>query len=156
MPRSGAVPQLAFDETLVEDPTLESALEQRLAAKVALNEVRKKYDEAHAVAAGEIEKMELPEGRAARVGRFRITRSAIPARSVEFEVKATSRVRISTVGDDEAADPQMRMGEMVQVGEVLDPHAAAFADQDAQIADGKAGNVTPFPDRSSSTEQPQA
>jgi len=61
---------MAFDEQIIEDADLETALE-------------------------------LPEGGAARVGRFRITRTAVAGRSVTFDTKATSRVRIVLVGEDE-------------------------------------------------------
>jgi hypothetical protein len=131
MPRSSAQPQLAFDETLVEDPTVESALEERLARKVVLDKVRKEYDEASAVVAGEVEKLELPEGRAIRIGRFRITRTSIPAQSVEFERKASSRIRISIAeGEDGTPDNVHQL----QIGEKADPHQDAFADQDAAVA----------------------
>ena len=93
--------QMAFDEQLIEDTALESALEERLKRKDSLNAVRKVYDEADEAAQVEIAKLELPEGGAARVGRFRITRSSIPARSVTFETKPSSRVRIAVIGDDE-------------------------------------------------------
>lgn len=92
--------QLAFDEQLVEDTALENALEERQRRRDSLNAVRKEFDEASEAANGEIAKLELPEGRAVRVGRFRVLRSAIPARAISFETKASSRVRISLVGED--------------------------------------------------------
>lgn len=99
--RPRLVQQMAFDEQLVEDAALETALELRWRKKESLDAVRKIYEDAHEAAAFEIAKLELPEGRAARVGRFRITRTAVAARNVTFETKASSRVRIALVGDDE-------------------------------------------------------
>lgn len=87
--------QLAMDETLIEDTTLEEALEKRQAVKAELGELRKTYDEANEAANVEIAKLELPEDKAVRVGRFRISRSSVSARTVSFETKPTSRIRIT-------------------------------------------------------------
>ena len=96
-----AVPQLGFDETVVEDDDLEEALEDRQSARDVLNTHRKAFDEANEKANVEIAKQELPDGKVLRIGRFRVTRSAVSARSVSFDVKATTRVRITVVGEDE-------------------------------------------------------
>jgi hypothetical protein len=95
-----AVDQLAFDEQLIEDTRLEAALEERQRRKDSLSAVRLAYDEACDAANFEIEKLELPVGAAARVGRFRITRTHVPGRSVSFESKATTRVKIALADDD--------------------------------------------------------
>lgn len=48
--------------------------------------------------------LELPaDGRAVRCGRFRITRSSVSARTVQFETKPTTRVRITVLGEDDDA-----------------------------------------------------
>jgi len=91
--------QLALDETVIDDAELEAALETREKRKSSRDAVQKQYAEADAVAKGEIEKLELPEGSAVRVGRFRIARTSIPARSVAFEAKASSRLTIAAVGE---------------------------------------------------------
>lgn len=98
--RSVANPQLGFDETPVSDPTLESALEERQAAKEALREVRSGYKQADTDAKREIEKQELPEGRVIRVGRFRVERKAVAAKHVSFDTDASSRLTISVIGED--------------------------------------------------------
>ena len=95
-----AVAQLAFDEQVINDPTIEAALEKRQAAKVDLADVRAEYTKAHDAAMGKVAELELPEGGAARVGRFRVTRTAVAARSVSFEAAATSRVRISLADEE--------------------------------------------------------
>jgi hypothetical protein len=87
--------QLAFDEKLVEDTALENALEERERRRAALNAVRAEYEQAHEAAKVEIEKLELPADKAVRVGRFRIARTAVAARQVSFDTKATTRVRIT-------------------------------------------------------------
>lgn len=92
--------QLAFDEQAIDDAKLENALELRQKRKDSLNAVKLQFDEAHEAAAAEIAKLELPEGGAARVGRFRITRQTVAPRSVSFESKASSRVRIALVDED--------------------------------------------------------
>lgn len=92
--------QLGMDEKVVQIPELESALEERQSAKEALGEARKAYAEAHEAASAEIAKLELPDDTPVRAGRFRITRSAVSARSVSFETKPTTRVTITYLGDE--------------------------------------------------------
>lgn len=107
MPRSQTVDQLGFDEQVIDDPSIESALEERLKRKNSLDAVKKTYDAADEMAKAKIAELELPDGSAARVGRFRITRTAIPAKTVEsFETKASSRVRISLVKEGAAVDDE--------------------------------------------------
>jgi hypothetical protein len=96
-PRLKSVEQLGFDEQVIDDAEVEAALEEREKRKSSLGAVRKIYDEAHQAATAQITKLELPEGGAARIGRFRVTRDAIPARSISFDTKASSRVRIAVV-----------------------------------------------------------
>jgi hypothetical protein len=92
--------QLGMDEKVVQIPALEDALEERQSAKEALGEARKTYAEAHEAASAEIAKLELPDDTPVRAGRFRITRSAVSARSVAFETKPTTRVTITYLGDE--------------------------------------------------------
>lgn len=99
MPNLRAVDQLGLDEQTIEDPEVEAALEEREKRKNSMNAVRKEYQDADEAAKVEIAKLELPEGGAARVGRFRVTRQAIPARSVSFDTKASSRIRLSLVDE---------------------------------------------------------
>jgi hypothetical protein len=86
--RSVPAPQLALDEKVVEIASLEEALEERHSARLAAGEARKAYKEAHEAAKVEIEKLELPEDTPVRAGRFRITRSAVAARSVAFDYRS--------------------------------------------------------------------
>lgn len=93
------VPQTGFDEQVIEDEEIETALEDRQRKKSSLDAVRKIYDGAHEHAMLKVSELELPEGGAARVGRFRITRQEIPAGHREFDTKASSRIRISVAGE---------------------------------------------------------
>lgn len=95
------VEQLGMDEQTIEDSEIEAALEERQKRKDSLGAVRKVYDEAHEAAVAAIAKLELPEGGVARVGRFRISRASVAARSVSFETQPTSRLRISLWGEDD-------------------------------------------------------
>jgi hypothetical protein len=92
-----AVEQTAFDEQVIEDEEIEAALEDRDKKKRSLDAVRKVFDGANEHAMLKVSELELPEGGAARVGRFRITRTAVPAGHREFDTKASSRIRISAV-----------------------------------------------------------
>lgn len=103
MPRSKPQDQLGFDEQVIDDPSIEAALEERLKRKNSLDAVRKNYDAAHTIASAKIAELELPEGGAARVGRFRITRQEVPAGHREFDTKSSSRIRISLVKEGKAA-----------------------------------------------------
>lgn len=60
--RPRLVQQMAFDEQIIEDAALETALELRWRKKGSLDAVRKVYDDAHEAAQLEIAKLELPEG----------------------------------------------------------------------------------------------
>lgn len=94
-----SVPQLGFDEQVIEDAEIEAALEDREKKKSSLDAVRKIFDGANEHAMAKIAELELPEGGAARVGRFRVTRQEIPAGHREFDTKASSRVRISVADE---------------------------------------------------------
>ena len=95
-----AVDQLALDEQRIDDLALEQALERRLSMRLELAEARKASEAADKEADVEIEKLELPDEGAVRCGRFRLTRTTMPGRSVSFETASKSRVRISLLGDD--------------------------------------------------------
>ena len=93
-------PQLGFDEKVIDDPKIAEALEQRQVEKGALSEQRKAYREADEAAKREIQKLELPDDTAVRVGRFRITRRTVPGRTVSFETEDRSQLSIAFLGDD--------------------------------------------------------
>jgi hypothetical protein len=97
----GTSDQLGFDEQVIEDPAIEDALEERQEAKETLAGARKEYETAHEQALGKLAQLELPEGGAARVGRFRITRKVTPARSVSFETAEKSRLSIGLADEED-------------------------------------------------------
>lgn len=90
--------QTGMDEKPVDDPAQDKALsdllEKRLRLADDVAEVRKTYKEAHKAVVAEIDKLDIPDGQAIRIGRFRITRSAVAARHVEFDTDPTSRLTI--------------------------------------------------------------
>lgn len=91
--------QTRLDERIVDSTELESLLEERATAKeraAMANSTAKGLDERAKTMVEEY--LEGDEG-VIRVGRFRITKSAIPARSVSFETSPATRVRISAVED---------------------------------------------------------
>ncbi len=93
--------QLALDEKFVEDHALEAALEERQRRKDSLSAVRAEFNTAAKLAEAEVEKQELPEGVAIRVGRFRIARTRVAARHISFDTEESTRVRISLIGDED-------------------------------------------------------
>lgn len=97
MPQLRAVEQTGMDEQAIEDATVLRALEERQALREEASELRRQFKEADEKAKAAIARLELPEGGVARVGRFRITRTVVPARSVSFETEATSRISIGLV-----------------------------------------------------------
>lgn len=94
------VAQVGMDEVTIDDPIVEKALEARLRAKLALDPVRLAYKEADEAAKDTIKRLELPDGGACRVGRFRVTSSVVAGRSVAFETSARRQVRIGLVKED--------------------------------------------------------
>lgn len=100
-PRIPTIPrqddQLALDEQVIEDHDIEAALEARQSAKDERSAAQAAFKVAHNKASAELTKLELPVGGAARVGRFRITRTEVAARSVAFETEASDRVQIALI-----------------------------------------------------------
>jgi hypothetical protein len=94
-------PQLAMDERAINNPELEKALERRLRAKDDVAEVRGVYKKAHAEVQAAIELLpDFEPDSALRVGRFRITKRHIDARSVSFETEARDQISIGLVDED--------------------------------------------------------
>jgi hypothetical protein len=92
--------QLAIDEVTIEDEVIQVALERRQRAKEALVEPRKEYRASNDQAKFALERLELPTGRAARVGRFRVERVERPGRTVSFETEASTQMKITLVDED--------------------------------------------------------
>lgn len=93
--------QMAMDETLVEDQTIESALEERQAAKDEVAKANAELRTADNRAKVALERLELPIGGVARVGRFRISREMTEERSVRFTTEAKDRVTIGLIKSEE-------------------------------------------------------
>jgi hypothetical protein len=124
-------PQLAMDEQAITNATLEAALERRLRIKDDIAEARGVLRTANDEVNAEIAKIpDFAPDTALRVGRFRITKTHIPGRSVAFDVEARDQIRIGLVDEDgEVTKPTpIRKG----VGSFGKP-AAAKADDEADL-----------------------
>jgi hypothetical protein len=93
--------QTALDERVIEDAELEKVLEDRQVAKGNAGEARKKYGTLDELAKGKIADLQLEDGDAVRIGRFRISQSAVAPREVAFETNATSRLTISADSEED-------------------------------------------------------
>jgi len=96
-----SVEQIGMDERVVDDPPLQGLLEKRLRLYDDKAEISKAYKNAHEDAKDAAAKHEIAEGTAIRVGRFRIERKPVAARSVSFTADATSRLVIGLWADEE-------------------------------------------------------
>ena len=90
--------QLGMDERVVEDKALSDLLEKRLRLADDKAEIGKTYKAADTEAKDAIAKLDLDDGDAVRVGRFRITKRRTEATHVEFERGGTSRIQIELFG----------------------------------------------------------
>lgn len=86
--------QTGMDEKPVDNKELIELLEKRLRLGDDVAELRKSFKEADKAAKAEIDKLDLVDGQPVRIGRFRISRSAVAARHVEFDTDPTSRLTI--------------------------------------------------------------
>ena len=83
---------------MIDDPSIAEALEERDRRKMTKDDATKLFRASDDIARAKLLELELPDGGAVRVGRFRITRRDVPARTVEpFETKASTRIRITPV-----------------------------------------------------------
>jgi hypothetical protein len=92
-----ADPQTTFEERVLEGAvagTLESALEDREKRKASKQAVTKQYKEADDKVKALLGEFDLQDGEVARVGRFRIAKKAIAAKTVMFETEPSSRLFI--------------------------------------------------------------
>jgi len=89
--KTKARPQIHMDDTIVENPELEKLLEERQALKESVASYRK----ADKAAKDKIRSLETPTPY--RVGRFIISKQAVPAKSVAFETTEGSRFTIKTI-----------------------------------------------------------
>ena len=95
--RANSDDQLAFDEKVVDDPDLENALEEREKVKAQRAALNAKFKEKHEKAVELIDDLGVTEDTVVRCGRFRVSKSHVASRSVEFTTSPTKRLTISTV-----------------------------------------------------------
>jgi len=92
--------QTSLDEQIIENPALEEALEQRDKKQRSLGGVRKQFKETDDRVKAMLSEIVIDDTAIVRVGRFRITKSPVPSRSVAFDTDPTSRIRITAVDSD--------------------------------------------------------
>jgi hypothetical protein len=92
-------PQLAMDEQAITNADLEAALEARLRAKDDVAEVNGVLKSANARVSTLLDAIDFPVDSALRVGRFRITKTHVPGRSVSFETEPSNRIRFALVDE---------------------------------------------------------
>lgn len=100
--QSSAVdPQDGLFDTVIEDADLEAALEareQKRAEKLAATKAYKVEDDN---AKSLLVNHEINVGDVARVGRFRIKKTAIAASHVEFDTSGSERLSIGTIPEED-------------------------------------------------------
>lgn len=84
-------------DTIIENTELEQALEAREKVKASRAALNAKFKEADDTAKGLISTLDIEVDQVVRVGRFRISRTAIEGRSVAFETEPTDRLNIAPV-----------------------------------------------------------
>lgn len=96
-----ANPQTAIDEKELDHPSLLKALEDRQEHKDEMKSLRKTFKEADDRCKALLGEHDIEDDTAVRIGRFRITKKAVPSRSVQFETDPTSsRITISLLPED--------------------------------------------------------
>ena len=86
--------QIHMDDRIIDNPELEKILDDRQELKYALSEFRKKDKEAKS----RIKAIE--ETPPFRIGRFLITSSTTPPRSVAFDTDGAVRIKIKIAGEE--------------------------------------------------------
>lgn len=101
MPRAlRSVDQLAIDEQAIEDDNILTALESWQNAKEESKAAAGITKQAKEKALALLSEVPIDVGMAVRVGRFRITREEVKARSVSFETGASERIKIALITED--------------------------------------------------------
>jgi hypothetical protein len=94
-----AVPdqQTEITEREVESKDLEKILEDREKAKGPKLEAAKKYKTLDQLAKDKLEELGYEDGDVLRIGRFKVTATAVPSRNVAFETDPTTRLTIGVL-----------------------------------------------------------
>lgn len=98
---SGAAdPQDGLFDKQWESKDLEAALEERERIAEQRREVNRSFKDADAAVKGQLIDFELAVGEVARIGRFRIKKTATPPRDVAFSTEGGERLNIKVEGED--------------------------------------------------------
>jgi hypothetical protein len=100
MAKATNVDQLALDEKVIEDATIEKLLETRQKARDVASLAAAKAKTASEAAAAAVETLDIGTGAAIRIGRFRIERTFREAATRSFEIGAKEGTKISLVESD--------------------------------------------------------
>lgn len=98
----GVDPQDGLFDKQFADADLEAALEERERIRQHRAEVNAEFKTADKEAKELLAGFELAVGEVARVGRFRIKKTATPARDVSFETAPGERLNIGVIDDGES------------------------------------------------------
>lgn len=93
--------QTSLEETTIENPTLEEALEKRERQRQRAAAARKSYREADERAKVLVDDLSLDDDAPIRVGRFVLSRHRVSGRMVAFETDPSTRLTIRLVKEDE-------------------------------------------------------
>lgn len=94
-----ANPQTALYETVIDNPDLEKALEQRESRKASRAALQKQFKAADDQVKAELGKLDLGDDAPVRIGRVVITQKPVAGRSVSFDTEPTSRLAIKTLNE---------------------------------------------------------
>lgn len=97
----GVDPQDGLFDKQFEDQDLEAALEERETIRVQRSAVNAEFKTADKTAKDLLAGFELAVGEVARIGRFRIKKTAVPPRDVAFETSGTERLNIGVIEEGE-------------------------------------------------------
>ena len=88
-----------FDQA-IKNGDLEAALEEREKRNNSRKELARQFKEAHEKVGLLLAPLDIKPGTTIRVGRFRITKSAVAGRSVAFDTEPTERLSIGLIDND--------------------------------------------------------
>lgn len=92
-----ADPQIEINEIEITNPALLKALEDRQDKKHDAAAARKLYKTADDRARALLGEHDLADNTVARIGQYKITKTAVPARAVAFETDPSSRITIALI-----------------------------------------------------------
>ena len=93
-------PQTSIYETVIDDPELAAALEERLKRKTSVANANKRYRQIDETVKARLEELDLGDEAPVRIGRFIVTRKRTAGRSVSFETEPGARLWIKLLPEE--------------------------------------------------------